>query len=144
MAAPMNADEEVIVGINVTPLVDIVLVLLVILMVTASYVAGLAIPMELPRAVTGEASSRLFEVSIDAAGGIFVGSERVDEAGLRARVRTARQRDAALVASISADERAAHGRVLHVIDVLRQEWVVKFALDVEGAAEVPAAAASVR
>jgi biopolymer transport protein ExbD len=131
MAAPTVGEDEAIVGINVTPLVDIVLVLLVILMVTASYVAGLAIPMQLPRAATGEAVSRLFEVSIDAQGGVFVGGERVDEAGLRARVRTARQRDAALVASISADEKAAHGRVLHIIDVLRQEWVTKFALDVE-------------
>jgi len=133
MAAPSVGEDEAIVGINVTPLVDIVLVLLVILMVTASYVAGLAIPMQLPRAATGEAMNRLFEVSIDAQGGVFVGSERVDEAGLRARVRTARQRDAALVASISADEKAAHGRVLHIIDVLRQEWVTRFALDVEGA-----------
>jgi biopolymer transport protein ExbD len=142
MAAPSVGEDEAIVGINVTPLVDIVLVLLVILMVTASYVAGLAIPMELPKAATGEATNRLFEVSIDAQGGVFVGQERVDEAGLRARVRTARQRDAALVASISADEKAAHGRVLHIIDVLRQEWVTKFALDVEAATASGAAGAA--
>jgi biopolymer transport protein ExbD len=135
MGAPSVGEDEAIVGINVTPLVDIVLVLLVILMVTASYAAGLAIPMELPRAVTGEATSRLFEVSIDAAGSVWVAGERVDEQGLRARVRIARQRDAALVASISADQRASHGRVLHVIDVLRQEWVARFALDVEATAE---------
>ena len=103
MAASQNQDDEPIVGINVTPLVDIVLVLLVILMVTASYVASQAIPLELPRAATGEGAARLVAVSIDASGRIFVDAERVDEAGLRARVRSARERDPELTASIAAE-----------------------------------------
>jgi biopolymer transport protein ExbD len=137
MAGFASGEDEPIVGINVTPLVDIVLVLLVILMVTASYVAGLAIPMELPRAASGEAAPRTFSVSIDAHGAVFVDAERVDEAGLRARVQRARQRDAALVASIAADGRASHAQVLRVVDVLRQEWVTRFALDVAPAEAAP-------
>jgi len=93
-----------------------VLVGLMILLVTARYVAGLE------RARAGAAHSRVFEVSIDATGDVFVAGERVDEAGLRARVQAARRRDAALVASIAADEQAARGRVLHILGVLRQEW----------------------
>ena len=53
MASSSSNDETLISGINVTPLVDIVLVLLVILMVTASYVASQSIPMDLPHAATG-------------------------------------------------------------------------------------------
>ena len=45
MAASTQSDDEMITGINVTPLVDITLVLLVILMVTASYVVSRAIPV---------------------------------------------------------------------------------------------------
>ena len=46
-------DDEMITAINVTPLVDVVLVLLIILMVTASYIASRSIPMDLPTADTG-------------------------------------------------------------------------------------------
>ena len=56
MAAAAHNDDELITGINVTPLVDITLVLLVILMVTASYVVSRAIPMELPKGATAEAT----------------------------------------------------------------------------------------
>ncbi|HMJ15191.1 MAG TPA: biopolymer transporter ExbD, partial [Polyangiaceae bacterium] len=43
-----------ITGINVTPLVDVALVLLVILMVTATFIAARTIPMDLPKAATAE------------------------------------------------------------------------------------------
>ena len=56
MAATACNDDEIITGINVTPLVDVTLVLLVILMVTASYVASRSIPMELPKSATASFS----------------------------------------------------------------------------------------
>jgi biopolymer transport protein ExbD len=131
MAAQGYDDDEPITGINVTPLVDIVLVLLVILMVTASYVASRAIPVELPRAATGEALPGILALTIDRGGAVFVEGEALDEVGLRARVRTARARDAELRAVISADGRARHAQVVRVVDVLRQEQVTRFALDVD-------------
>jgi biopolymer transport protein ExbD len=88
-------------------------VLLAVLMVMASYAAGLGIPRP----------PRTFRVSIDAHGVVFVDAEPVDEAGLRAHVQKARQQGAALVASIAADGRASHAQVLRVVDVLRKEWV---------------------
>jgi len=54
MAAAANDNDEMITSINVTPLVDITLVLLIILMITASYVASKAIPLELPKGATAE------------------------------------------------------------------------------------------
>src|SRR6185503_10237532 len=56
MATASHDEDELITGINVTPLVDITLVLLVILMVTASYVASKAIPLDLPKGATAEAT----------------------------------------------------------------------------------------
>jgi biopolymer transport protein ExbD len=56
MAAPSERPGEMIQGINVTPLVDIVLVLLIALMVAATHAVSHALPMELPRANTGESN----------------------------------------------------------------------------------------
>ena len=134
MAAQGPAGEDdLIVGINVTPLVDIVLVLLVILMVTASYVASQAIPLELPRAVSGEAAPQPLAVTVDQHGALFLDGAAIDEAALRARVRQAVRAAAGapLTASIAADGRARHAQVVHVVDVLRQERVTRFALNVE-------------
>ena len=58
MQSASASGDESITGINVTPLVDVVLVLLVVLMVTATYLASRAIPVDLPTGKTGEASAR--------------------------------------------------------------------------------------
>jgi len=57
-----------ITGINVTPLVDITLVLLVIFMVTAKLVVSRALPMDLPKAATGGEVQQIFSVSLLANG----------------------------------------------------------------------------
>ena len=138
MAAQAPAGEDdLIVGINVTPLVDIVLVLLVILMVTASYVASQSIPLELPRAATGEAAPQLLAVTIDQHGAISLDASPIDERALREHVRRMQRQagGAALTAAIAADGRARHAQVVRVVDVLRQERVTRFALHVEAARE---------
>jgi biopolymer transport protein ExbD len=126
-----NDDSEEITGINVTPLVDIVLVLLVILMVTASYVASRSIPVELPRAATGETLPGILAITIDERGAAYIEAEKLDDDTLRARVRSAVARDPETRAVISADGRASHAQVVRVVDVLRQERVTRFALDVD-------------
>lgn len=131
MAAQTTPDDDLITGINVTPLVDITLVLLVIMMVTASYVATKALPMELPRASTGEAAPAVLAVSIAPAGELYLDAAPIDEAGLRRHIATARGDGRELQATIAADGRTPHARVVHVIDVLRQEHVVKFAINVD-------------
>jgi len=69
-----GGDDDLITGINVTPLVDVVLVLLIILMVTASYIVSKAIPMDLPHADTGQSDTqpRTLTVSIDQSGQLFL------------------------------------------------------------------------
>src|SRR5262252_8015798 len=129
-AAAAGPDDEIITGINVTPLVDITLVLLVILMMTASYLASKAIPLELPRGATGEATPTTFTVSIDKDGRTYLNAAPIDETGLSGRVRAARAADPETRAVIAADGRATHARVVRVIDLLRRENVTKFALDV--------------
>ena len=131
MAAQAASDDDMITGINVTPLVDITLVLLVILMVTASYVVSRAIPVELPKGATGEATPTTLTVSIDKDGKTFLDAEPIAEPALRARIKTAHDADPETRAVIAADGRTSHSNVIHVIDLLRRENVTKFAINVD-------------
>jgi len=131
MAARALDDDALITDINVTPLVDITLVLLVVMMITASYVASKTIPMELPRSATGETTPVVLAVSITAGGELYLDAMPIDEAGLRRGILAARATQHEPQAIISADGRTPHARVVHVIDVLRQESVTKFAINVE-------------
>jgi biopolymer transport protein ExbD len=131
MASAAASDDEMITGINVTPLVDVVLVLLVILMVTASYVVSRSVPLELPRAATADAVPSTLVVSVGKEGELFLDGTAIDPTGLRARVRQAHDADPETRAVIAADGRARHAQVVKVIDLLRQENVTKFAINVE-------------
>lgn len=129
MAATTQNDEEMITGINVTPLVDVVLVLLIILMVTASYIVSKAIPMELPNAASGEMASSVLAISVDQKGVIYLDGARVSERELeRAAGKASRGPEAR--AMIAADGRVPHRRVVRVIDLLRKSGVEKFAINV--------------
>ena len=131
MAASASNDDDMITAINVTPLVDITLVLLVILMVTASYVVSKAIPLELPRGATGETTPTTLSVSIDRDGKTYLDATPIDEPTLRERIKAAHTADPEVRAVIAADGRTSHSNVVHVIDLLRREDVTKFALDID-------------
>ena len=129
-ASEPTESDDLISGINVTPLVDVVLVLLVILMVTATYVLARGIPLELPKASTGESDSSPLVVSIEPDGDLYIDTEPVDENGLRRRVRAAVASDPELRAILAADAQVSHGRVVRVMDLLRAERVHRFAINV--------------
>jgi len=131
MAGQLNNDDELLTAINVTPLVDVTLVLLVILMITASYVASKSIPMSLPRSATGEATATTLTVSVDSEGHTFLDAEPIDEQHLRARFREARAKSEDAQAVIAADSKTDHGQVVRVIDLLRREQIVNFAINVQ-------------
>ncbi|MBK6530406.1 MAG: biopolymer transporter ExbD [Deltaproteobacteria bacterium] len=134
-----SEDEGAITGINVTPFVDIALVLLIIFMVTAKYiVTPQAIPVDLPRASTGNAVSVAVAVSVDASGAIFADTRPVTEEQLIATMRDRHPENPEVRAIIAADQRVPHGRVVHVIDLVRRAGVTKFAIQTqaEGTAEV--------
>jgi biopolymer transport protein ExbD len=129
ITANQGGDEE-IVGINVTPLVDVVLVLLVVLMVTAGYIAAKAIPVDLPKAATGETMPKTLVLSIDQDGALYLDAEKLPAEAIQAKVGAAKKAQPSLRAVIAADGRARHHHVVRVIDLLRKEHVTEFALDV--------------
>ncbi len=128
-----SSDDDMISAINVTPLVDIVLVLLVILMVTASYVASKTIPMDLPKAATGGDVPTTLAISIDERGQVYLDAEPITKQALRARIAAAHTASSDARATIAADGRVPHASVVEIIDLLRREDVVKFAIQVDPA-----------
>ena len=127
--ASSDPDQE-ITGINVTPLVDVVLVLLVVLMVTAGYIASRAIPVDLPKASTGETVPQTLALSIDQAGALYLDGRAMTEPEMHAGVAARKRARPDIRAVIAADGRVPHQRVIRLIDLLRQEHVTEFALDV--------------
>lgn len=134
MAGGANHDDEgMIAGINVTPFVDIALVLLIIFMVTAKYIVSQSIPVDLPKAATGQSQTIVstVAVSIDRAGAIFVETRPVTEAQLRALMEERRRTNPEVRAVIAADRGVPHGRVVQVIDLIRTAGISKFAIQTE-------------
>jgi len=124
-----DGDDDLITAINVTPLVDIVLVLLIVLMVTSSYLVNKAINVDLPKAATGETTAPTMSISLDVDGNLYLDGNKTDEAKLQQRVKAAYSKDPDVKAVISADGRVQHAQVVTIIDILRREKVTKFAIN---------------
>ena len=131
--------RPLITDINITPLVDILLVLLVVLMVVSTYIVSQAMNVELPRTAAPDVANvdplvlTLFrdgEVRVD---GRTMSEMDVPDALLEA---FQSRPDAALV--ISAHEAVPHGRVVQFVDLARRSGGTRFAIKVEQAVRTPA------
>lgn len=132
MAGVSNGNDNQITGINVTPLVDIMLVLLIIFMVTAAYIVKEAIEVELPKAAAaGEITAKTLAIVITKDGTAFLDGVEVTEEALVRRVQEAPEPKNEMQAIIAADKDARHGAVVHVLDLLKGLGVTKFALQTE-------------
>jgi len=127
-------DEDGINGINVTPLVDVTLVLLIVFMVTATVIGKAAIEVELPRAANGgEVTGKTFALMVSREGRTFLDGAEIDDARLIEAVRTAQANGEEVQAIVGADKNASHGSVTHLLDVLKGLGVLKFAIEIEKA-----------
>jgi biopolymer transport protein ExbD len=123
-----------IVGINVTPMVDVVLVLLVILMVSAFYIASQSIQVDLPKAANSDDNvTSLAAVTLTKDRAIHFNGERVSEAQLKSKLDAEHAKNNDINLIVSADAEVNHGTVVHVIDVAKEVGIVKFAINVERA-----------
>ncbi len=132
--APQGGRGKVVAGINVTPLVDVVLVLLIIMMVTGQFIGRQMFEAELPKGASGEPVNEVpLVVEIRADRSIWVGVEQLDLAALakRAKARDGADGEAASKAIIAADKKVDYGRVAEVIDVLRLAGIGGFGLEIK-------------
>jgi biopolymer transport protein ExbD len=132
MAGGSGGDaDEAITGINVTPLVDITLVLLIIFMVTAKIIVSQSVPLDLPKAASGTDVQTVFSIVMAANGTIQVdGKSLPNEDAILPLARDAHTKNAELRAVIKADSMVTHGHVIHVLDLLKQAGVAKIAFGV--------------
>lgn len=138
MGARIGSDDDLLTDINVTPLVDVILVVLVIYMVTTSALSKEALPVDLPRASTGEEvdAPRTLAVTLDAAGQIAVDGVASSADTFVAAVRAAHASSPDLTVLVAADTHAEHGRVVWVLDTVRAEGIDHFALQVDPAERI--------
>jgi biopolymer transport protein ExbD len=140
-------DEDsgrMITDINVTPLVDIVLVLLIIFMVTTTYIVNPSIKVDLPKAETGSDQVKTnLALTLGKDGTLFLNGQASNEADVRKFILAELPGNPELQAIIAADKVVPHGSVVAVIDLVKKAGIRKFAINVEAANAgiVPAAAA---
>jgi biopolymer transport protein TolR len=129
MAQPSGQEAGgIISGINVTPLVDVMLVLLVIFIVTAKIIVTPAVPLDLPQAAHGDEVQVVLSVIVPLQGPLLVnGSPVSDDAALTERARAALAGDPSLRAVIQADGAVPHRRIVQVLDLLRGAGLARVA-----------------
>jgi biopolymer transport protein ExbD len=132
VASPNGSEGGgIISGINVTPLVDVMLVLLVIFIVTAKISVTPAVPLDLPRAAHGEEVQVVLSIALPLHGPILVnGAPLAGDNDLEAKARAALAAHPELRAVIQADGDVAHRRVIHALDQLRGAGVMRVAFGV--------------
>jgi len=125
-------DDDGINGINVTPLVDVTLVLLIIFMVTATYIVKETIEIELPRAAHGgETLQKTFALLVTKEGKTYLNGVELNDDGIVQAVREAKGKGEDVQAVVGADKNATHGAVTHLLDLLKGAGVTKFAIQIE-------------
>ncbi len=121
-----------IVGINVTPMVDVVLVLLVIMMVSATYIVSESMQVNLPKAANADDTvSSLASVTLAKDKTLYWNGGKVSEAELEQKLWNAYAKNNDVNLIVSADQDATHGSVVHLIDIAKAVGITKFAINVE-------------
>ena len=126
--------------INMTPLIDVMLVLLVIFIITAPLMAS-SLKLDLPRTDAGGPSNApaFVALAIDEQGVLFLGEQKLDAAQEQALVtqsaREAAQRDASTEVQLRADRRVPYGRVAEVMGWVQAAGLNRIGLVTEAAAK---------
>jgi biopolymer transport protein TolR len=126
-----------ITDINVTPLVDVTLVLLIIFMVAAPMIVNNpSIKVELPKAATGDEtlkSTLALTLQREPSGSyaIYVNGEKTDEEKVKVMIPEMLAKNKDLQAIIAADRGISYGEVVHIVDLVKALGVHKFALNTD-------------
>jgi len=147
MAAPLNNRRgrgryRPLAEINVTPLVDVMLVLLIIFMVTAPLMtSGVSVDLPKTSAQPLNSDSEPLTVSIKADGSIFLQDQAVDVGDIVSRLQDAAKNNAERRIFVRGDKDLAYGRIMQVMGTITQGGFTKVALLAEQTAASPTGAA---
>jgi biopolymer transport protein ExbD len=131
MAAGSNEDE-VIDGINITPMVDVILVLLVIFMVTANFLKKESININLPKVQAADPNvSQSVQVALTRDGKILLEGQSITEEKLISTLERDIKFRPNMRLTLSADEKLAYGTIMKLMGVIRKSGVSRVALSVK-------------
>lgn len=135
MAADLNSSQEdssMISAINVTPFVDVVLVLLVIFMITAPMLVKDILEIKLPKTESGDGQVvQTLGIAVNRDGNILLQGQLIEDEALKQAVKEALAQSADAQAIIAADVEVPYGRVVRVIDLLKTSGLNRFAVQIE-------------
>lgn len=129
MGAKAGSGSETISEINMVPLIDIILVVLIIFMVTAPALIKPSVKVNLPEASSAdETTPSLLNVAITADGQVLINNEEVDEESARSLARAEVERNPDVQAVVIADQDIPYGDVIRVLDWVKSAGVKDFAV----------------
>ncbi|MEM6862831.1 MAG: biopolymer transporter ExbD [Myxococcota bacterium] len=130
-----GGEDEPIADINITPFVDVVLVLLVVVMITSTQIVRAQLQVDLPKAASGQdAVPSTLNLILTLEGALLLDGRPIERDALPERINALRMEDPELQAVIAADQGVAYGRVVELIDLVKQNGINKFALNIERSA----------
>lgn len=129
MGAKAGGSSEVIADINMVPLIDIILVVLIIFMVTAPALIKPSVEVNLPEAASGdETTPSLLNIAITADGQVLLNNEEVDEDEAKRLSKEEFERNADVQAVVIADRELPYGQVIKVLDWVKSSGIKNFAV----------------
>jgi biopolymer transport protein ExbD len=123
-------DPDMPLSINIVPMIDVIFAILAFFIIATLYLTRLeALPVNLPTATTAETQLQApLTVTIDAAGNIALNTQPIELAQLPDAVRSQVNPNTRTLVIINADANVAHGRVVSVMDQLRQVEGIQLAI----------------
>lgn len=132
MAFKSDQGDDLQSEINVVPLVDIILVVLIIFMVTAPMIMKPSINVNLPKAASGEATTpSKLNIAISSDGKVILDGKEADDQAIMQAAQDEVGKNADIQAIISADKEVPHGRVVAILDIVKGAGVKKFAISID-------------
>ena len=130
-----NAGPAPMSDINMTPLIDVMLVLLVIFIITAPLMTS-SLKLDLPKtdAATPSAAPSFIAVSIEASGGLFFGDEALTREQLEQRVGAAAKANPLLEVQLRADRKVPYGQVAELIGLVQKAGLTRIGFVTEAPA----------
>jgi biopolymer transport protein ExbD len=123
-----NHDDGVVAEINITPLTDVFLVLLVIFMVTTSAIQNQGKTVDLPGAEVSDTTPQGVTVTVTPEGEILVNDEPTSEGALFASLETALKDSRDKVVILRGDKKVLLGQAVNILDVAQQAGATGIAL----------------
>jgi biopolymer transport protein TolR len=129
MAFSTQDNDEVLSEMNVTPLVDVMLVLLVVFIVCAPLLTN-SIPINLPKteAVAPADQKDPLVVSIDGDGKVYINKDEIDATLLQSNLQAAKTADAELRVQLQADDGVNYGEVARAMAAIEKAGITKLAV----------------